>query len=322
MVSRLNLSGQKFNMLSVKEKLEQKNQHGQYYYLCQCDCGNYTKVIGNKLTRKDSPTKSCGCIAGKSRIKDLTGQRKNQLEILHMLNHVKNGQRIWLAKCDCGNLTEVKSNSFTAGLKRSCGCLAKHNARKTEKSHGRRKTPEYISWLLMRKRCCNISCPDYVDYGGMGITICEEWENDFKRFYQDMGDKPHRDCTLDRIDLEKGYFKENCRWASPYIQARNRRGRRNTSSKYKSVQKEGEKWVAIFSLGSIKAKRIGVYENEDEAAAAVNLALNFVFGENCSYVFYNNTPFPESNVDIGTKFFNYWVPLLVEEREKLYKEYS
>ena len=88
--------------------------------------------------------------------------------------------------------------------------------------HGLRYTSEYSAWGMMKQRCHNPSHKQYSDYGGRGIFVCDEWRENFINFYNDMGDKPHG-TSLDRIDNNKGYYKENCRWATNDIQHRNQR---------------------------------------------------------------------------------------------------
>jgi hypothetical protein len=97
------------------------------------------------------------------------------------------------------------------------------------KSHGevqqingkRVASPEYRSWQMMKNRCLNPNAMDYMYYGGRGIKVCDAWL-DFNNFISDMGRRPNNDDTLDRIDSDGGYTKENCHWVSREVQARNR----------------------------------------------------------------------------------------------------
>lgn len=95
--------------------------------------------------------------------------------------------------------------------------------------HGGKRTLEYQSWLAMKQRCYNKKHTHYKDYGGRGITVCDRWLdklNGFENFLEDMGHRPSKEYSLDRIDNDKGYYKENCRWATKKEQANNRRGRK------------------------------------------------------------------------------------------------
>lgn len=87
-------------------------------------------------------------------------------------------------------------------------------------SHGMRGTPTYGSWISMKRRCLNPSDSDYSNYGAKGITVCDAWLR-FEGFFSDMGERP-AGKTLDRLDISKGYSKENCRWATVKEQNRNR----------------------------------------------------------------------------------------------------
>lgn len=123
--------------------------------------------------------------------------------------------------------------------------------------HGMYGTPEYRAWYHMKGRCRNKNNNRYNSHGGRGIDYCEEWSN-FENFYKDMGDRPSLKHSLDRIDNNKGYNKENCRWATQSQQSINKRVSKNNTSGYKGVYKKGDKWeVWIF----LNKERIYILEN-------------------------------------------------------------
>jgi hypothetical protein len=84
------------------------------------------------------------------------------------------------------------------------------------------KTAEYQTWLGMKKRCYSDNEPGFENYGGRGITVCDEWVDSFEAFYRDMGARPEG-MSIDRINNDLGYSKENCRWATREIQNTNKR---------------------------------------------------------------------------------------------------
>jgi hypothetical protein len=120
--------------------------------------------------------------------------------------------------CLCGNKREIDSRNMRLGLVRSCGCLVNPGPYR----HGRHDTPEYRVWNTMRFRCGNPACKDYEDYGGRGIKVAPEWSS-FEAFYADMGSRPSPQHTLERVDNDKGYSRNNCVWATTKQQARNKR---------------------------------------------------------------------------------------------------
>ena len=93
--------------------------------------------------------------------------------------------------------------------------------------HGMANTPIYHCWSHMKQRCYNPNDKAYKDYGGRGITMDESWKESFINFYNDMGDKPGKDCDLDRINNEEGYYKDNCRWIDHKTNMNNTRKQKN-----------------------------------------------------------------------------------------------
>jgi hypothetical protein len=133
--------------------------------------------------------------------------------------------------CDCGTTKDVVLSNLTSGRQKSCGCLHDEVAGDSTRTHGMSKTVEYAIWAAMKRRCYNPNSVDFVWYGARGIAVCDAWKNSFKAFYDDMGPRPD-DMSIDRIDTNKDYSPENCRWVSMKAQANNKRNSRQ-------VQHEG-----------------------------------------------------------------------------------
>jgi hypothetical protein len=128
----------------------------------------------------------------------------------------------WVCRCECGNSCRYDPSALATGHVVSCGCWLRESCsiRSTVHGHGTRsKTPTYQTWQHMRQRCENPSNAEFARYGGRGIRVCERWQT-FADFLADMGERP-TGKTLDRIDGNRGYSPDNCRWASPAQQAQN-----------------------------------------------------------------------------------------------------
>lgn len=149
--------------------------------------------------------------------------------------------------CNCICLKDY--NSVIRNHTKSCGCLRETQLIK----HNLKKTSEYKSWECLRYRCNCKTSPDYKNYGGRGIKVCSRWNN-FINFYNDMGEKPEpkKNFSIDRINNDKGYSPENCRWVDKKTQARNTRKCHWDDTKIKKakdlyfVEKKSITFIAIF----------------------------------------------------------------------------
>ena len=158
---------------------------------------------------------------------DITGKTFGRLYVIKRCStDYRTGIPKWLCKCSCGTLKFVIGTNLRHGLTKSCGCLQRERASESNTSHGERDSVEYKTWCGMRQRCSNPKAPNYACYGGRGIKVCKEWES-FPKFLADMGKRPSKKHTIERINNSLGYEPKNCAWVLVKSQARNRRDNHN-----------------------------------------------------------------------------------------------
>lgn len=174
---------------------------------------------------------------------DLSGKRYGRLQVIKRAQDLiatRSGRVFpivtWMCVCDCGNEITVQSVNLRHGRTRSCGCLQRETAEHYCREIGQRashgdsmpgRNRLYNVWASMKSRCSNPKNPVYKHYGGRGITVCDAWKEylNFKTWAMENGYNPDAirgECTIDRIDVNKGYSPDNCRWVNMSTQNKNK----------------------------------------------------------------------------------------------------
>jgi hypothetical protein len=250
------LIGMRFGRLTVIKRTELK-KHKELTWLCVCDCGKETIVTTGHL--KNGDTKSCGClggeIAGQRYFKDMTGKEIGHLTVIRISGYSKDHRVMWECLCDCGKIVQRKGKGLRSGNpeSKSCGCCSLDNipSEKTVKAkHMGTKTRLFRIWSSMKNRCRCENWEGYKRYGGRGITVCNEWTNDYKKFRDWAMSHGYSDTlTLDRIDVNGNYEPSNCRWATWQEQANNRR--KSLFVIYNGETKSIPDWARLFKINNV-----------------------------------------------------------------------
>jgi hypothetical protein len=178
----------------------------------------------------------------------ITGLKFGRLTVLKYTHINNDGKACFDCLCDCGTIKNISGKNLRSGNTKSCGCLNIERIGSLNLKHGGcsgGKTPEYFIWRSIIERCTNPNNKDYKYYGGRGINICPEWRYDFKRFILEMGRQPSG-LTIDRIDNNKWYSKENCRWVSQKTQ--NNNSRNNTILTFNNKSHTISEWGSLLNI--------------------------------------------------------------------------
>lgn len=188
-------------------------------------------------------------------MKNIIGKKFGKLTVLELHhkeqiyypNGTKNGFRYYyLCQCECGNKAVIRKDGLNSTV--SCGCFRKEQAYKaTFKKNNIRKSRIYKIYYKIKQRCYNKKFTFYKNYGGRGILLCNEWLNSFENFYNWSINNGYSDkLTIDRIDVNKNYCPENCRWVNMKTQQNNRRN--NHYLKYNGKTKTLSEWGEVFGI--------------------------------------------------------------------------
>lgn len=192
---------------------------------------------------------------------NLVGQRFGRLVVLEDTKIMvsKRNQTYQKCLCDCGNIVIVPKSYLKSEHTRSCGCWVKE----MHTTHGLSQSRIYKVYSGMKKRCYNKNHKLYNRYGGRGITICDEWLNDFMAFYNWSMDNGYQDdLTIDRIDNNKGYSPDNCRWVTMLEQAQNTS--KNVNITYKGKTQTISAWSRETGIPqNTISRRFRVFDNLD-----------------------------------------------------------
>lgn len=185
----------------------------------------------------------------KNRVHDLTGEKFGKLEVIGIAE-TNTRKTYWICKCECGNYKNVRSDSLICGAIKSCGCLKKQQDKinlTANHSHKQSGTRLYKIWQGIKRRCYKKYDARYHRYGERGIKVCDEWKDNFINFYNWANNNGYSDeLTIDRIDNNKNYTPENCRWVSIKTQCNNRST--NIKITIGNATKTLTEWCNIFEL--------------------------------------------------------------------------
>lgn len=203
------------------------------------------------------------------------------MEDLGMRKYGNQNRTFGLYKCYCGNTFEAISQKIHSKTVQSCGCL-RHNS-KGKITHGFSSDRLYNIWKSMLYRCNNSKYKKYHNYGGRGISVCSDWQDNYATFKEwSLANGYADDLSIDRINVDGNYEPSNCRWTTATVQNRNTRLLISTNtSGYRGVSwiKARSKWVAQIKVNNKKI-HLGYFDTPEEGAIAYN---NYIIENNLEH---------------------------------------
>jgi hypothetical protein len=191
----------------------------------ECTCGE--KFVDSEVYQYHLPCKGPRPVnpkLGRPRV-ELAGLKFGKLTVIEFRRHpTLRSDSFWLCSCECGGTIVTSGHRLKIGRTVSCGCVKRSIIAKLLKDsiiHNDHGSPEYISWIAMRRRCDHKKNINYDRYGGRGIKVCERWSS-YENFLSDMGRKPSNSHSIDRIDVNGDYEPCNVKWSTPKEQCNNR----------------------------------------------------------------------------------------------------
>ena len=235
------LIGNKRGSLTVVEYAG-VNYEKQHSWNCVCDCGRKVCVRTALVDLIDA--KCAGCkireqTVARAKQSPMIGQRFSKLEVLGFSGITKYGLLIWRCRCDCGKESDITNEGLVSGRTKSCGCWARENLINRTTVHGLHRHPLYSVWWAMKDRCYKSNHKAYHRYGGRGITVCEEWLNDFKNFYDWAIKKGYRrGLTIERENNDGNYEPNNCKWTTMDEQVQNSSLAKMNPDRVRNIRKD------------------------------------------------------------------------------------
>ena len=198
------------------------------------------------------------------RREDMTGRKFGLLTVVRPDPDAKNWKTKWICQCDCGSVRSVYTYNLKNGHTKSCGCESARKRLAARTTHNKSKTRLYRIWAKMKARCTYPGDRAYNEYGGRGITVCDEWLS-FEPFESwSVCNGYSSELTLDRVNNDLGYSPDNCRWATPKQQANNTR--KNRVIEYNGISRTLAEWANVTGIRSATiAHRLNVGWSVEDA---------------------------------------------------------